>query len=387
MKNKFSGKGLAWISLVFFLTIIFSIPPVKSQARPKTIEELAGFSNHLVATGVKHGSITTIYKPRFNRVQEANLALSQEEVVFVVMLPGGPRIYPQRIMVWHQVVNDVINDHAYAITYCPTSGTLMAYDASMAGQNLEFDIDGRLYEGNTVLIDRNTGSLWVQASGRAFEGALLGRGMPTLPVFWTTWGLASRFFSNAMVLAQPPGRRPYGRDPYGSYLKPGTYYDDDNLIYPVQRKDRRLHPKTPMLCLELDEPLVGIDIKYVKKKGTVNFFVGSLALLAVHDRKLDVIRIYDRQIWAEPFLFVLRNGVLTDINTRSTWDPVNGTCTNGKMQGSSMKQLFGGYNMWFAWYSMNPETFVIPGPGEVPEKLLSLDPPGAERPGAAKGKQ
>ena len=24
---------------------------------------------------------------------------------------------------------------------------------------------------------------------------------------------------------------------------------------------------------------------------------------------------------------------------------------------------------WFAWYSMNPETLVIPGPGEVPQNL------------------
>lgn len=387
MRNKFCNMDHALLCLTFLLTLIFSTPATRSEARPKTIEELAAISSHLVATGVKHGSITTIYQPRFNRVQEANLALSQEEVVFVVMLPGGPRIYPQRIMVWHQVVNDLIDDHAFAITYCPTSGSLMAYDAGMGGQNLQFDVDGRLYEGNTVLFDRNTGSLWLQATGRAFDGPMLGRGMPTLPVFWTTWGMANRFFSNALVLAQPPGRRPYGRDPYGSYLKPGTYYDNDTLIYPVQRKDRRLHPKTPTLCLELDQALIAIDINYVKRKGTVNFFVGNLALLAVHDRKLDLVRVFDRHIWAEPFLFVMRNGVLTDIDTRSTWDPANGTCTNGKMQGSSMKQLFGGYNMWFAWYSMNPETFVIPGPGEVPEKLLSLDPPGAGNTKAGPGRK
>lgn len=36
--------------------------------------------------------------------------------------------------------------------------------------------------------------------------------------------------------------------------------------------------------------------------------------------------------------------------------------------------------MWFAWYSLNPETLVIPGPGEVPAKLLSLNPPGVDDP-------
>ena len=50
------------------------------------------------------------------------------------------------------------------------------------------------------------------------------------------------------------------------------------------------------------------------------------------------------------------------------------------MQGASMKQSFGVYSMWFAWYSLNPETFVIPGPGEVPAELLSLNPPGVDDP-------
>ena len=69
-----------------------------------------------------------------------------------------------------------------------------------------------------------------------------------------------------------------------------------------------------------------------------------------------------------------------DLNTRSIWDPATGEALDGNMRGASMKQAFGGYSMWFAWYSLNPETLVIPGPGEVPAKLLSLNPPGVDGP-------
>lgn len=189
------------------------------SARPQNLRQLSEITNKLTETSVSYGAIPALYRPRYDRVQDADLNMSQEDVVFVVMLPGGPRIYPQRFMVWHQVVNELIDDVAYAVTYCPITGTLMAYNASMNGLNLIFDLEGRLYDGNSVLIDRNSGSLWLQETGMAFDGPLLGRGMPTIPVFWTTWGAARRVYPDAPVLAQPRGSRPYGRDPYGSYLK------------------------------------------------------------------------------------------------------------------------------------------------------------------------
>lgn len=348
----------------------------EAQARPRSLQELAAITGKLIETGVKYGSIPSLYRPRYDRIQDANLSLSDDEVVFVAMLQGGARVYPQRIMVWHQVVNEIVDDKAYAITYCPTTGTFMAYDSSLGGLNLIFDTEGRLYDGNSVLIDRNSGSLWLQETGMAFDGPLLGRGLPMVPVYWTTWGAAKRTFPHAVVLAKPNGNKPYGRDPYGNYQRKGTYYDNDRLIYPVERMDKRFARKTPMLCIEYEGYLLAIDIGYVRKKGAVNFFVGPYALLAVYDRGLEVVRIFNRQIWAEPFLFIAQNGTLMDLTTRSLWDPATGVALDGNMKGASMPQFYGAYSMWFAWYSMNPETLVIPGPGEVPEKLLSPAPPG-----------
>ena len=346
------------------------------QARPRSLQELAAINGKLIETGVQYGAITSLYRPRYDRIQDANLSLSDDEVVFVAMLPGGARIYPQRILVWHQVINEIVDGKAYAITYCPTTGTFMTYDASMAGLNLIFDTEGRLYDGNSVLIDRTSGSLWLQETGIAFDGPLLGRGLPMVPVYWTNWGAAKRTFPRATVLAKPNGNKPYGRDPYGNYQRSGTYYDNDRLIYPVERTDRRFASKTPMFCLEYEGYLLAIDIGYVRKKGAVNFFVGPHALLAVYDRGLGVVRLFNRQIWSEPFLFIAQNGKIMDLTTRSLWDMGTGAAIEGNMKGASMPQFYGAYSMWFAWYSMNPETLVIPGPGEVPENLLSPAPPG-----------
>lgn len=374
------------LSLFFILILAM---PTYLLARPQSLEQLAEIMQHVLPVAMP-GPITSLYRPNFDTVRAAELKFSDQEPMFIAMLPGGPKIYPQQYLLWHQVVNEVIDDHAYAVTYCPTTGTLMVYDAQIQGVNLIFDVEGHetqagfygfLYDGNSVLMDRNTGSLWLQETGMAFDGVMLGRGMATLPVFWTTWEYARKAYPDAPVLARPRGRRPYGRDPYGSYLRKGSYYDNDTLVYAPRRMDKRFKSKTPMYCLEYDSLLMAIDIGYVKKMGAVNFFIGPSPLLAVHDPVLNVVRIYNRQIWADPFLFIMQNGKLIDLTTRSTWDPSTGRAIDGNMKGSSMKEYFGVYSMWFAWYSINPETLTIPGPGEVPAKLLSTDiPTGIEQP-------
>lgn len=374
------------IATLFILAALLLFTPANSSARPQNLQQLADIMQHVLPVPMP-GPITSLYRPNFDTVRAAELKFNAREPMFIVMFPNGPRIYPQQYLLWHQVVNEVIDDHAYAVTYCPATGTLMAYDATIQGINLIFDVEGHenqgsfygfLYDGNSVLMDRNTGSLWLQETGMCFDGVMLGRGMATIPVFWTTWEYARKVYPDAPVLAKPRGRRPYGRDPYGSYLREGSYYDNDLFVYAPRRIDKRFKPKTPMLCLEHETMLMAIDIAYVKKKGAVNFFIGPTALLAVHDPALDVVRVFNRQIWADPFLFIMRDGKLMDINTKSVWDPSTGVSTAGNMKGSSMKESYGVYSMWFAWYSINPETLYIPGPGEVPAKLLSTEAPGSE---------
>lgn len=358
-------------------------------ARPKSMGELAEYMKYLMPVPMP-GPITSLYRPNFESQNEANLKFSNSEPVFIVVLPDGPRIYPQQYMLWHQVVNEVIDDEAYAVTYCPITGTLMAYNATIQGVNLIFDVEGHdtqdgfysfLFEGNSVLIDRNTGSLWLQETGIAFDGQLAGHGLATLPVFWTSWEAAKRVYPNAPVLAKPKGRRPYGRDPYGSYLRPDNYYDNDVLLYAPRRLDKRFHKKAPMYCLEVENYLLAIEISYVKKEGAVNFFAGNYPLLAVYDPELEVVRVFNRQIWSEPFLFIMDDRKLIDLTTKSVWDRSTGKAVEGNMKGSSMKELFGVYSMWFAWASLNPETLAVPGPGEVPKELLSPNPPGIDENG------
>ncbi len=361
--------------ILFFFTCFSLSFGQQALALPTSLEELKAMSNRLIQTAVQYGSISSFYQPSFMKVMDADLKYNNNEPVFIVNFPTGPRIYPQSIMVWHQVANEFINNVSYAVTYCPITGSLATYMTTLDNSPLSFDVDGRLYDGNSVLVDRNTGSLWLQTMGIAFDGPLAGRGLPLVPVFWTTWGAAKQVYPDASVLSTPLGsRKPYGRDPYGSYLKQGTYYDNDVLAYAVQYSDIRLPHKAQVIGLEYNSVRIAIDVNYVKKNGAVNFFIGDSPLLAVHDMKLDVVRIFNRHVWDKPSLFVLENGQLIDIGTKTTWDASTGQALQGNMSGATMQQFYGIYSMWFNWYNINPETYLIPGPGEVPKEVLHLDP-------------
>ncbi len=348
--------------------LIMSFFMYQAHAMPRTIEELQSFSERVTETSVGYGQIPAIFEPRFLPVIDAALTMDHEEVVFIGFFPDGIRIFPQKIMVWHEVINGSSKGIEYCVTYSPLSGSVAIYNRKVDKVTLQFDNFGTLYNSNSVLIDRNTGSLWSQLLGMAFEGPMFGKGLGIYPVWWSTWRLASRFYPDAQVLMPPlTGRKAYGRDPYGSYRTPGNYYDDERIMYPLTLPpDARLHPKQRVLGLEKDGFMLAVDEHYVRQKKVVNFFLGPSELVAFVDPRLDVVRVFERNVWNKPMIFRLEEGQLVDRETETSWN-FDGQAELGPLQGASMDELIGIYAFWFAWAAFHPETLLIPGDSEVPE--------------------
>lgn len=362
--------------LLFCMALLFC--PQSAFAFPRTDAELQEIADNLTETGVTYGGIPSLGQSRFLSVGEAGMSLENNEPVFVIEYPKETRIYPQKVMVWHEVINEYIDGKNYVLTYSPISGSLAAYIAKVNNQTLIFDTDGRLYNSSSILTDRNTGSLWSQVLGLAIDGPLRGSGLEIIPVLWTDWGKAKEAFPDAKVMETPrPTRgRTYGRDPYGSYLTPDNYYDDDRILYPVTRIDTRWPMKTPVYGIEMDNLFTAISIPYIKEKKIVNFYVGLNPLVAWYDEKLAVVRVFNREVWEAktPSLFVLQGKKIIDVQTRSVWD-ATGKALEGNLQGAQMKEYFGIYAFWFVWAAFNPESILVPGDTVVPDSALIVGSP------------
>ena len=343
----------------------------QAQALPRTQTELREIFDNLTETAIKHGDIPALFNPPTMTVNDAANAFEDSDPMLLVAYPSGIRMYAQSILVWHEVVNETIKGRSYAVTYSPLSGSFAAYETKVDNMGLVFDAEGRLFNNNSVLIDRNTGSLWLQLPGICFDGPLMGRGLKQVPVMWTDWARARKAFPDAAVIGRPRGmQRTYGRDPYGSYHDRESYYHNEYVYYPLSNGlDIRMPPKTPIMGIEKDTLSFAIGLEYVKEKGLVNFFLGPYPLLAVYDSHVGTVRVYDRTVWGEPALFRLENGKLVDIDSQTRWN-MDGVAVEGNLKGASLEPLFGIYAFWFAWAAFYPDTITIPGPTVVPDSAL-----------------
>jgi len=62
-------------------------------------------------------SIPSIDNPKFVPLKEADQWIEDNELVLGITYKGVKRVYPLQIMVWHEIVNDIIAGDPLLITY------------------------------------------------------------------------------------------------------------------------------------------------------------------------------------------------------------------------------------------------------------------------------
>ncbi len=109
----------ALVALLAFLSLLLalgtaraaSLPIPPPPPTPFSLDQLKEMWENRAKTGLGMDAIPALYRPDFLSVYDASLSMEPDELVFVVEYPTGlVRVYPQRIMVWHEVVNDVLPD-------------------------------------------------------------------------------------------------------------------------------------------------------------------------------------------------------------------------------------------------------------------------------------
>ena len=358
-------------------------PPPKSHF---SLEQLAEISTNKTRTGLGTDDLRPLSRPGFLNVSDASLSMEHDEQVFVVEYPTGlVRIYPQRILVWHEIVNDVLPDpsgapirrdtplsalDAFCLTYSPLTGCVSAFYSVGGRFPTTFGNTGELYNSNTLLYDRTTQSIWSQLPGTCIEGALVGKRLSRIQVLWTNWRGAMKRFPDAQVLSRSTGfKRSYGKDPYGSYAIPGNYYDDLRLLHPLSHYDNRFPPKKRIAGLELEGLFGAVDIEAVRKARVANATLGLTPLALFFDPTLDTVRIFDRRMpgMDKPLTFILFENKIVDEQTRSEWT-CEGTGTYGKFREKKLTPVYYLDAMWFAWSAFYPSTIILPEKSFVREQ-------------------
>lgn len=184
--------------------------------------------------------IPAIDSPKFEPAAVADSWLGSEDIVFGLDYNGEQRAYPQRILNWHEIVNDEVDGEPIAITFCPLCGSALAFDRRVEGRVLDFGVSGKLHNSDLVMYDRQTESLWQQITGEAIVGEFFGTRLTSIPMDTLRWREWRETHPGTEVLSRETGfLRDYAQHPYG------TYEEDRAVYFPVENGvDETIHPKT-----------------------------------------------------------------------------------------------------------------------------------------------
>ena len=192
--------------------------------------------------------IPALNTPTFSGMEEAQMWLPSDADGIIVTIGKTTRFYPYNILVWHEIVNDRIEDTSLVVTFCPLCGSAIVFDARVNGKTEYFGVSGSLYESNLLMYDVTTQSLWSQIIGEAVVGTKTGTKLTIIPSQVLAFSDVIKNYPQAEVMSNETGfNRDYANGPYGDYNT------NDALYFPISINDTRLPTKEVMYIVNYAE--------------------------------------------------------------------------------------------------------------------------------------
>ena len=286
-----------------------------------------------------------------------------DDRVLGLVVGGEARAYPIGVLWWHEVINDTLGGEPVLVSYCPLTGSGIAFDPRVdGGEARNFGVSGILLENNLVMFDRTTESLWNQMLLGSQCGPDRGKSLTRLPIVETNWGHWKRLHPNTSFVTTNTGfLQDYTRYPYDDY----DDLNNPNRLFPGSRIDTRRPPKELVLGVHEDTLSVAFPFGALTNLGLVvalNDSIGATPLLVTFFADEQTAIAFDRRINGQTLTFDVADpfaGTLTDRETGSTWSAA-GEAIGGSLTGARLTQHEDAFvAFWFAWSIYFPTTRLV----------------------------
>jgi hypothetical protein len=308
---------------------------------PRTIR-----AEEIVWGGVKKDAIPALDHPKFIAATSATW-MTADEQVFGVSIGGDTRAYPERILAWHEMANDVVGGRAVSLSYCTLCGAAILYDGRASdGRTYTFGSSGFLYRSNKLMYDRQTQTLWSQLTGQPVMGALVRQSLAplrVLPLTVTTWREWLATHPQTLVLSLDTG---HARDyrPGAAY---GTYFASPDTMFPVWKKaPASLETKEWVLVVNLDGLRKIYPIDDLHRASVVHDRIG--------DR--EVVLVLEQVYFSGGHRFRRDGGALRDRTTGERFSISDEALTSAS--GERLSRFPAHRAFWFGAYAFYPGTEV-----------------------------
>ncbi|WP_208758091.1 DUF3179 domain-containing protein [Bradyrhizobium zhanjiangense] len=216
------------------------------------------FSQHTVplqeikSGGPRRDGIPSIDKPRFERLNDGAASgwatrVGNAEPVISLVIRDDARAYPLSILIWHEIVNDVVGGTPVTVTYCPLCNASLVFESTVEDRILDFGTTGKLRNSDLVMYDRQTESWWQQFGGDAIVGVMSGKHLRLVPSRLESFGrFRQRFPQGQVLIPNDPAVRRYGTNPYAGYDAGGRqpFLYDGSLPHGIDPMERVIAVET-----------------------------------------------------------------------------------------------------------------------------------------------
>lgn len=337
---------------------------------PKTdFENISIDLDSILSGGPPKDGIPSIDKPEFSTAEQAQDWLGKDEPVVAYVDGDDARAYPLQILIYHEIVNDVVNDKPVTVTFCPLCNASIVFDRTVDGEVLDFGTTGRLRNSDLIMYDRQSETWWQQFTGRGIIGKYNETKLTQLASQIVSFDTFRNTYPSGKILNRETGHaRPYGNNPYSGY-------DDINnspFLYNGP-KDKRLPPMERVLSLASpdkasllvptskleDQPV--LNISYNEKPVVViatSTATSALDKSSIGDsRKVPAAAAFSAELEGKVLAFEIKDGALVDKTSGSVWNAF-GQAISGPLADKALTQIDSGVHFAFAWLAFEPESIV-----------------------------
>ena len=325
--------------------------------------------NEIESGGPSKDGIPAIDRPKFISARYAGTWLDAREPVIALEIAGDARAYPLQILIYHEIVNDVVGGVPVAVTFCPLCNASIVFDRRVANRVLDFGTTGNLRKSDLIMYDRQTESWWQQFIGKGIVGAYSGTELKQIPSSIVAFSEFTAAYPDAKILSRATGHvRPYGRNPYRGYDRAGNspflFHDPADPRLPAMERvigvqangKQRLYPFSVFKASPvINDEVGGRSVVVLSKEGTLS----ALDAETIRDsRTIPSATAFERRLDGHVLTFEVRDGKIHDTQTGSQWSLL-GQATAGKLKGRRLKAVEAGVHFAFAWLAFIPDAEIF----------------------------